>query len=165
MKQTSTRLAALALLSVTAMLAQRPFGPRAQGTPPDPATMVQNQVARLTTMLNLTSAQVSTATSIFTAAQTTVTPLQTTLNTTRQSLEAAVKTNATANIEQLSATVGSLTGQITAAQSKAHAAFYAILTTDQQATLNQHGGLGGPGGMGRRGGFGPGGPGGPPPQE
>jgi len=125
-------------------------------TPPDPATIVANQVARLTTLLSLTTAQAGQATTIFTSALTAITPLQTTLNTDRQSLQTAVTNNSTSTIDQLSTNIGTLTGQITAIQNKADAAFYAILTSTQQATLTQNGGFSGPGG------FGPG-PGGPPP--
>src|SRR5229473_2747949 len=150
MYKTPTLIAACALFAVT-LMAQRPFG-----TPPDPATMVQNRIARLTTQLSLTTAQVSQATTIFTNALTATTPLQTTLGTDRQSLLAAVKNNATSVIDQLSSSIGTLNGQILAIQSKANAAFYAILTSDQQTKLDQSGGLGVPGG------FGPG-PGGPPP--
>lgn len=153
---TLSRIIAVGVLLTATTMAQRGFGPRAAGgSPPDPATMVQNQVARLTTLLSLTTAQASQATTIFTNAATAISTLQTTLGTDRDSLQTAIKSNATANIDQLSATIGALTGQITSVQSKADAAFYAILTTDQQAKLDQLGGFG-------RGGFGPG-LGGPPP--
>jgi Spy/CpxP family protein refolding chaperone len=121
------------------------------GTPPDPAAMVQNQVNRLTTLLGLTSAQASQALTIFTAAQTAITSLRTSLDTDRQSLQTAVQSNAAATIDQLSTSIGSVTGQITAIQSKADAAFYAILTADQQTKLNQLG----PGGRGLGPQFGP----------
>jgi Spy/CpxP family protein refolding chaperone len=147
------RIIAVGVLLTATTMAQRGFGPRASGgSPPDPATIVQNQVARLTTLLSLTPAQASQATTIFTNAATAISTLQTTLSTDRDSLQTAIKGNATANIDQLSATIGTLTGQITSVQSKADAAFYAILTTDQQAKLDQLGGFG----------FGPG-RGGPPP--
>jgi Spy/CpxP family protein refolding chaperone len=148
------KLIAMAALFATAMLAQR-NGPRGSGGPPDPATMVQHQVDRLTTLLNLTTAQASQGTTIFTNSITATSALQTTLSTDRQSLQAAVKSNAASTIDQLSSTIGGLSGQILSIQSKADAAFYAILTSDQQAKLDQLGGFG-------RGGFGPG-PGGPPP--
>lgn len=117
--------------------------------------MVQDQVTRLTTLLSLTTAQATQATTIFTNAANAVTPIQTTLNSNRQSLQTAIEGNATATIDQLSTTIGGLMGQVTAIQSKAQAAFYAILTSDQQNKLNQLG----PNGMGP--GMGPGGP--PPP--
>jgi len=150
MNRTSRLISACALFTAT-LMAQRPFG-----TPPDPATMVQNRIARLTTQLSLTTAQVSQATTIFTTALTATTPLQTTLSTDRQSLLTAVKNNATSVIDQLSSSIGTLNGQILAIQSKADAAFYAILTSDQQTKLDQSGGLSGPRGFGA-------GPGGPPP--
>lgn len=110
MLKTATIVAALGALFVATMGAQSPR-PRGFGGPPDPATMVQNQVSRLTTLLNLTTDQAS---------------------------------------------PGSLSGQILSIQSKADAAFRAILTPDQQAKLDQLGGFAG-------GGFGPG-PGGRPPR-
>ena len=152
--RTRIRVIALSVLFATAVVAQgpTPFGTMTSATPPDPATIVANQVARLTSLLSLTTAQAAQATSIFTNALSAITPLQTTLNTDRQSLQTAVTTNPSA-IDQLAASIGTLTGQIIAIQNKADAAFYAILTSTQQTTLTQHGNFGG---------FGPG-PGGPPP--
>ena len=118
--------------------------------------MVAHQVERLTALLSLTSAQASQATTIFTNAAAAISPIQTTLNTDRTALHAAVKSNAIGTIDQLSTNMGTLTGQMMAIQNKADAAFYAILTSAQQATLDANGGFGGRGGFGR-------GPGGPPP--
>ncbi len=154
--KTLLRLITLATLLAATMMAQR-LGPRnGGGTPPDPATMAQHQVERLTTLLNLTTAQASQATSIFTNAATSGAALQTTLGTDRTSLQTAIKSNAATTIDQLSTAIGTLQGQILSIQSKADAAFYAILTSDQQTKLDSLGGFG-------RGGFGPG-PGGPPPR-
>src|SRR5690348_44263 len=125
----------LAALLSAASFAQRPFGPLTSATPPDPATIVQNQVDRLTRLLSLTAAQVTQATTIFTNAQTAIAPLETSLNQARQALPAAIQSNATSTIDQLSTTIGTVTGQVLALQSKADAAFYAILTTDQKTTL------------------------------
>jgi len=122
--------------------------------------MVANQVARLTNLLTLTTAQQAQATTIFTNALTAITPLQTSEATARQALPAAVKSNATSTIDTLSATIGSLSGQIIDIQNKADAAFYAILTSDQQSTLSQTNFLNGPGGFGPGPGPGFGGPGG-----
>lgn len=157
---TLCRLFALGTLLTATLMAQRPFGVMTSATPPDPATMVANQVARLTELLSLSTAQASQATTIFTNAATAITPLQTTLHTDWTSLQAAVKSNDTATIDSVSTGIGSLTGQITAIRNKADAAFYAILSSTQQTTLAQNGGFG-PGGHAGRGG--PGGPGGPPP--
>jgi Spy/CpxP family protein refolding chaperone len=153
--KTLLRLITITTLLAATMLAQR-FGPRAGGgTPPDPATMAQHQVARLTTLLSLTPAQASQATTIFTNAATATAALQTSLHTDHTSLQAAIKSNAASTIDQLSTSIGALQGQILSTQSKADAAFYAILTSDQQTKLDSLGGFG-------RGGFGPG-PGGPHP--
>jgi hypothetical protein len=68
------------------------------------------------------------------------------------SLSDAVKKNQTAVIDNLAFQIGTYEGQLTAVDSKAEAAFYAILTADQQAIYNTmpRGGPGGPGGpMGR----------------
>ena len=69
------------------------------------------------------------------------------MRTANQSLVDAVKKNDTAAIDQVSANIGTLQGQLTAIQSKADAAFYAILTPDQQSKYHI-GPMGGPGGMG-----------------
>lgn len=117
------------------------------GGPPDPAAMVQMRVSRLTTLLSLTTAQQSSATTIFTDAITAGQTIRTSLDANRQSIAQAVKKNDTASIDQLAATAGALDGQLTAINGKAEAAFYAILTADQQAKYDALPG-GGPGGPG-----------------
>jgi len=149
--KTLSKTTLLAALLAGGAFAQGPFGVMTSSTPPDPATMVQNQVTRLTSLLGLTTAQASQATTIFTNAANAITPLETALNGYWTSMQTAVKSNATATINSLSTSIGTATGQITAIQNLADAAFYAILTTDQQNTLNSSGGPGpgpGPGGPG-----------------
>ena len=155
-KQTLTRIIILAAMFTVTLAAQRPFGVLTSGSPPDTATMVQNQVSRLTSLLSLTTSQASQATTIFTNAANAITPLQTQISADYTSLAGAVKSNTTATIDQLASQIGSLQGQIIDIQNKADAAFYAILTSSQQATLNQTN-FPGRGGFG----FGPE-PGGPP---
>jgi Spy/CpxP family protein refolding chaperone len=145
----------VAAVFAAALFAQHPFGTLTSSTPPDPATIVANQVARLTSLLTLTTAQQAQATTIFTNALNAITPLQTTINTDYTSLATAVKSNATATIDQLASAIGTAEGQILSIQNKADAAFYAILTTNQQTRLNQRPF---PGGVGFGGGPGPGGP-------
>ena len=140
-------------LSLTLLAATLAFAQTTR-TPPDPATMAQMRVNRLATELSLTDAQKTTALSIFTSAYTAAQTVQTNLQTNRQSLATAVKNNDTAGIDQLAAASGTLSGQLTAINSKADAAFYAILTAAQK-TLYDAAPHGGPGGRG-----GPGGPGG-----
>ena len=126
----------------------------ASGTPGDPATAIARRVEFLTALLTLTTSQASQASTIFTNATAAITPLQTTLSTARESLQAAVKANNVSTIDQLSNQIGSVSGQITAAQSKAEAAFYALLTAEQKTRYDAvgggRGGHGGPGGPGGR---------------
>jgi hypothetical protein len=79
--------------------------------------------------------------------------LRASLNTNHESMRTAVKNNAISTIDQLAANNGLLSGQLEAIQNKANAAFYAILTADQQTKFDQigPGGFGGPGGRGRGG--------------
>lgn len=130
-------------------------GPRGgPGTPPDPQAMVQRRVDSLATLLDLTDAQKTQATTIYTGALTAAQSIETSLRSTRQALADAVKANATATIDQLSATIGTATGQLIAINSKADAAFYSILTPDQQTKFDtMHHGPGGFGPM-EHGGFG-----------
>lgn len=119
------------------------------GSAPNIATIVQQRVARLTTLLTLTSAQQTQATTIFTTELTSAQTIMTSLQTAHTAITAAIKKNDTATIDSESTTVGTLTGQLTDLQSKANAAFYAILTADQQTKYDQlgpGGGFGGPGG-------------------
>src|SRR5207245_1323478 len=152
------KLTACAAVLAATLMGQRSFGVLTSGSAPDPATMVANKVARLTTLLTLTSAQQSQATTIFTSALTAIAPLRTSEATAHDALPAAVKSNPSSTIDQLSATIGSLTGQIIAIPNKADAAFYAILTADQQTKLSETNFLNGPGGFGPGPGFGGRGP-------
>jgi Spy/CpxP family protein refolding chaperone len=116
-------------------------------TSPSPGNHVQNHVRFLTSQLSLTVEQQSQAATIFTSASTAEENLHTSMKTAHQSLNDAVKSNNVTSIEQLSNTIGNLTGQMTLAQSKARAAFYQILTPEQQTKLqqieSQHQGFGG----------------------
>ena len=105
------------------------------------------KVSFLASLLTLTDAQKTQATTIFTNASTSSQTILTSLQTDRQSLSSAVKTNNTASIDQVAATIGTLEGQLTAINAKADAAFYAVLTADQQTKYDAlpHGGPGFPG--------------------
>ena len=107
--------------------------------------MIQRRVDFLASQLSLTDDQKTQALSIFTNARSAADNARSSLQTTNQSLPDAVKKNDTAAIDQLSTTIGSLTGQLTAIERKADAAFYALLTADQKAKFDQtRGGFGGP---------------------
>lgn len=128
-------------------------------TPPDPAQMIANRVARLTTLLTLTTDQQTAATAIFTTEQTAVSALMASMQSARTALHTAVQSNDLAGITAAATQIGALTTQQIEAQAKADAAFYALLTPDQQTKYNElrSGGFGHPGHGG------PGGPGGPRP--
>lgn len=143
----STALSSALLLGQTSTTTTPP-------TPPTPAEIVAHKVAYLTSLLTLTSAQQSQATAIYTASVTATQDLATALQTARQQISDAIKTNNSATITTASATIGTLTTQITATNGKADAAFYALLSADQQAKLNSS--RGGFGGFGGRPGPGPG---------
>jgi len=141
-RKTKTLLSIIALGAVAgSLMAQR--GPRPGGPPPDPATMVQNQVTHLTALLALTPAQAAQATTIFTNAMTASNSLQATMESDRQNLKSAIDTNSTSVIDQVSQNIGIVDGQLTAIRAKADAAFLAILTSAQKTTLTEAGGLGG----------------------
>jgi len=128
-------------------------------TPPTTAQIVARQVARLTKLLDLTSAQQTQATTIFTTEQAALAPLRTSIDAVRTALQTAIKSNDTATIGTQATQIGALTGQEVLAQATGSAAFYAILTTDQQSKYDtlgpMIGGPGGPGGFGGPGGLGP----------
>lgn len=128
----------------------------AQGmhAPPDPAAMAQRRIAHLTTLLTLTGAQQQQATNIFTNSATADATVRTNLQTAHTALADAIKKNDTAGIDRAATTIGNLTAQLTSTDAKADAAFYLILTPDQQTKLASlkerrgHGMFGGPGGHG-----------------
>jgi Spy/CpxP family protein refolding chaperone len=135
----------------TFLYAQRP------GNPPPAADMAQRKVSMLTRQLTLTEAQQQQAATIFTSAIDSQSTAREGLRTARQTISEAVKTNNTAAIDQASATIGSLTAQLTSSDAKADAAFFQILTPDQQSKFRQFpgAGAGGFGGFSRGQGRGP----------
>ena len=116
------------------------------GNPPDPATRAQHHLQMLTKMLSLTPAQQQQATTIFNNAATGESSLHDSMKTAHQSLQTAIKNNDAAGIDQASTTIGNLTAQMTSTHAKAQAAFYQILTPDQQSKLAEFESHG-PGGM------------------
>jgi Spy/CpxP family protein refolding chaperone len=109
---------------------------------------VQHRINFLTTLLTLTTAQQAQATTIFTTAATAEATVHSSMKTAHQALKAAVTGNDAATIDTTANTIGTLTAQLTSIEAKADAAFYQILTPDQQTKLSQfesqgHGGFGG----------------------
>jgi Spy/CpxP family protein refolding chaperone len=110
---------------------------QSSGTAPTAAQMVAAKVARLTTLLTLTTAQQADATTIFTNEQTALAPLITSMQTARTALQTAVQKNDLTGIDTQATLIGSLTTQEVEVHSKADAAFYAILTPDQVTKYEQ----------------------------
>src|SRR5438270_480353 len=107
MKQRSLTLFAFMMLSASFLLAQDP-GTR---TPPTPAEMIANRVARLTTLLTLTPAQQTQATTIFTNEQTAESSLLTSIRDARTALQTAIQKNDLTGINTQATQIGSLTTQ------------------------------------------------------
>jgi Spy/CpxP family protein refolding chaperone len=144
MKKSITRLVSVAALTTVALLAQGAHpenggGGSGSANPPDVATIVAHQVSFLTTLLTLTTGQATQATTIFTTALNSITPIDTQITTAQTALSAAIKSNTAATITTQAAAIGTLEGQIVAIQANADAAFYLLLTADQQTKLNNLG--------------------------
>ena len=110
----------------------------AQGMPKhDPQQHIQDHVKFLTTVLSLTPQQQQQATTIFTNASASHSQVHDSMKTAHQALETAIKNNDAAGIEQASTQIGNLIAQMTASHAKAQAAFYQILTPEQQTKFNE----------------------------
>jgi len=96
-----------------------------------------NYVKRMAAKLGLSTEQESQAATIFSGTHAAESALRANLKAAHQGLNDAVKSNNTVGIEQLSATIGNLTAQLTLAHSKNRAAFYRILTPEQRTALEQ----------------------------
>jgi Spy/CpxP family protein refolding chaperone len=146
------RLLVVTLATAIALPALAQTAPK----PPSPAEMAKRQVKTLTTLLSLTSAQQQQATTIYTNAATAEQTLRESDKTAHDNLQTAIKNNDATTIDEVANTLGQSAAQLTSIKAKADAAFYQVLTAEQQTKLSdlesQHIGLLG----------GPGGPGGPP---
>ncbi|MBZ5610308.1 MAG: Spy/CpxP family protein refolding chaperone [Acidobacteriia bacterium] len=116
---------ALAALGAAGLFAQQRLAARAGQREGRPLRV-------MSAVLNLTDAQQTQVKSIFQDARKSAQPVRQQLMSTRQSLEAAVQAGDADQIQQLSATVGNATGQLTAIRSSAFAKIYKTLTPDQQ---------------------------------
>jgi Spy/CpxP family protein refolding chaperone len=153
MKKWICSFIAVGMLSVAGLLAQD----STPHTRPTPEQMITNRVSRLTTLLTLNSAQQTQATTIFTNEQTAMTNLHSSMRAAHTALKTAIENNDTAGITAQATQIGNLTTQEIENRAQAQAAFYALLTPDQQTKYKQlepagprgRGGFGGPGGFGR----------------
>jgi Spy/CpxP family protein refolding chaperone len=139
------QLFAVGLALAAMAFAQRPgrglgFGPGVGAGDPaavDSATMIERRVARLAKLLDLTEAQKISATQIFTDAAAAAKEARTGAEAAREAIAAAIKTNNTVAIETNAATLGTIHGKTIAIESKAQAAFYALLTADQKTKYDE----------------------------
>jgi len=139
----------VAVLAAAMAMAQMRSGPG--GAPPDPARMVEARVGMLAQALNLTEAQKAQATKLFTDAQEASQRFRDEIQVARQELQTAIKANDLAAIERNTREIGTATGEMTAIEARAQAAFYMLLTAEQKTKYDQMPGRGmgmGPGGMG-----------------
>jgi len=131
MKTITLATIALSLLAAVFLPAQNP------PSPPGPEARVHHQLAFLTTVLSLTAAQQQQAATIFTNAAGADGAVHPGLRSAHQELAAAVKSNDSAGIEQAAGTIGNLIAQMTVNKAKAEAAFYQILSSEQQSKWSQ----------------------------
>lgn len=122
---------------------------------PTIADIVAHRVARLTTLLTLTTAQQATATTLFTTEETALAAIRTSRDTAQTALTTAIEANDKNGIVAAATQFGSFETQEVEADATAQAGFYASLTADQKTKYKTL--LEGGGGDGGRGG-GPGGP-------
>ena len=92
----------------------------------------------LTALLSLTTAQQLQAATIFTNAAGTRTSIHSSLKAARKALSDAVKSSDTGAISQASTALGALTSQHISNGALANAAFFQLLTPDQQTRLVQY---------------------------
>lgn len=141
MKYTYIRLAGAAVLASGMLLAQAPEPP-APPQPPAPSRQWRRGqfLERLADKLNLTGDQRQQASSILEATHESAQPVAQQLRQQRLALLEAVKSGKSdAEIDQLSAAAGSLTGQLTAIRIKGFARIYALLTPDQRTKAQELG--------------------------
>jgi Spy/CpxP family protein refolding chaperone len=143
------RLVTLALATLIAI----PMFGQTSPKPPSPAERAQRQVKALTTLLSLTSAQQQQATTIYINAAKAEQTVHQSEKDVQESLHSAIKNNDTTTIDEISSTLAQSMAQLTSIKAKADAAFYQILSAEQQSKFSdlgsQHlGGLDGAGGPG-----------------
>jgi periplasmic protein CpxP/Spy len=137
MKRTLLTVGAAAVMAAGLVFSQT-----VSPAPTDPGTaphhqMRHNRMARMAQQLNLTDAQKEQAKAIFAEARQASQPVRDQLKQNREALSAAVKAGNTQQIQQLSATQGSLMGQLTAIRTEAMAKFYAGLSAGQRSKADQ----------------------------
>src|SRR5579862_4140168 len=120
----------LALATALPVFAQTP------SDPPRTADRAQHEVKRLTTLLSLTAAQQQQATTIFANSEKVEQSLRENDKTAHENLRTAIKNNDAAAIDQIAGTMAQSVAQRISAKAKADAAFYQLLTPEQQTKMS-----------------------------
>jgi Spy/CpxP family protein refolding chaperone len=94
-------------------------------------------VKYLTTLLSLNSAQQQQASTIYTNSATAEESAHQSMKSVHDNLRAAIKNNDAAAIDQASNALGQEIAQSTSTKAKADAAFYQILTPEQQSKMSE----------------------------
>jgi Spy/CpxP family protein refolding chaperone len=104
---------------------------------PKTAAKQAKYISFLTTYLSLLPNQQDQTAHIFATASSSEAALKSSMKAARKSLAQSVKSNNTAGITQAAAAIGTLVAQRHTIGANANAAFFQLLTSDQQAKLSQ----------------------------
>jgi Spy/CpxP family protein refolding chaperone len=139
MKNTFTRIAITAGLASGMLFAQTPAPSNPAQPPVEHRQWQRGQFfERMATRLNLTEDQKQQTRSVMHAARESSKPVVQQLRQSRQALRDAVKAGkSNAEIDQLSANVGNLTGQLATIRAKSFAKTYALLTPEQRTNADE----------------------------
>src|SRR5215831_9584723 len=123
---------------LTAVLAAMISLPLSAQTPtlPSAEKVAQHQVKTLTALLNLTSGQQEQADEIYANAAKAEQTWMEAEKKAREALRAAARNNDGSTIDHVSAALGQSLARSTSIRAKADAAFYQILTSEQQSKLS-----------------------------
>jgi Spy/CpxP family protein refolding chaperone len=133
----TTVLAAVVLVTGVA-IAQQPgrLGARRMGVQGEKLGAGAGLNQRVLAALNLTDAQKAQIKTILQDANQSAKPVREAAQKTRQDLTAAIKAGDTAQIQPLSATLGTMQGQLLAIRGGARVQIYQLLTPDQRTKLD-----------------------------
>jgi len=124
------------IAAILAAMIAIPVSAQTLPKPPSASEMAQHKVKTLTALLNLTAAQQQQAQAIYGSAAKSEQTLHEGEKEAREALRAAIKNDDTAAIDQVAATLGQSMAESTSIRAKADAAFYQILTPEQQSKLS-----------------------------
>jgi hypothetical protein len=103
-----------------------------------PRTWAQEMVSRLANRLGLSEPQKQQALVVYMNVEESSRPLERKITEQRRALREAIKNNASeSQIEQISALLGSLIGQLTAIETKGESSFYGLLSPEQRRKWDQ----------------------------